>query len=254
MKWRIVENEEELAHEAANVLLDAVTENPEIVLGLPTGRTPSGMYAQVVKQCRSGNHCFDHAVTFNLDEYVGLERHDPASYCSYMRSHLFDHVDIDPRNIHVPDGTAAAVREKHPQISTDEALELECMKYEDEIAHAGSLQLTFLGVGRNGHIGFNEPGAAFDSRTRVVDLAESTRLANAKYFDGREVPHRAITIGIGTILESAAIVLLASGEAKAEAMHRLAQRELSTDFPASALVRHHDVTVILDRAAAQRLS
>lgn len=251
MKWRVVQDQHELARTAAKMLLDALDEDPQIVLGLPTGGTPAGMYAQTVGECRVARHCFELATTFNLDEYVGIARDDPASYCSYMRTHLFDHVDIAPERIHVPDGLATSVRQQHPALSLDEALELECVKYEEAIQRAGSLQLTFLGIGRNGHIGFNEPGTPFDSRTRVVQLAESTRKANARYFPGREVPTRAITMGIGTILDSAAIILLASGEGKAEAIRRLSHDEPHPDFPASALLRHHDVTVIVDQAAAK---
>jgi glucosamine-6-phosphate deaminase len=250
VKWSLFEGEEELSRAAAKIMLDALDENPALVLGLPTGRTPSGMYAQVVKACGTSRHCFSSAVTFNLDEYVGLERDDPASYCSYMRHHLFEHVDVDSRNIHVPDGTASVARNEHPGVTFDEALDIECRRYERAISRAGSLQLTFLGIGSNGHIGFNEPGAPFDSRTRVVELSESTRKANSRYFSGREVPTRAITIGIGTILESARVILLASGESKREAMRRLRSGEITPDFPASALLRHHDVTILADRAAA----
>jgi glucosamine-6-phosphate deaminase len=236
MKWDLVDDYDALSDRAARLLLSALRENPGIVLGLPTGHTPEGMYARVVSECVRGGHCFREARTFNLDEYVGIPREHPGSYCSYMKHHLFDSVDVDPHNIHVPDGSVSD-------------LEQECVRYEEQLARAGGLDLTFLGLGRNGHIGFNEPGTPFDSRTRVVNLAESTRIANAANFGDGEVPTRAITMGIGTILSSKQIALLASGEGKREAVARLRAGNISEDLPASALWRHANVTVIVDRAA-----
>ena len=203
-----------------------------MVLGLPTGRTPVGMYDRVIAECSRQYHCFTDVTTFNLDEYAGIPREHPGSYCTYMKQHLFDHVDLDPANTHIPRGDAPD-------------LDAECARYEAEIAAAGHLGLTFLGLGQNGHIGFNEPGTPFDSRTRVVELSHSTRVANADLFADRKVPTHAITIGIGTILESKRIVLLASGESKREAIERLKSGEASETFPASALWRHQDVTVLV---------
>lgn len=237
MRWEILGDYDEVSARAADLLLSAIEEEREVVLGLPTGRTPEGMYRRVVADCRKQYHCFSEVTTFNLDEYVGVPRSHPGSYYSYMRSRLFDHVDLDPSRVHVPCGTASS-------------LEAECRSYEQQIASSGSLGLTFLGLGRNGHIGFNEPGADFNSRTRVVTLAESTRAANAPHFPGGEVPRQAITMGITTILESRRIVLLASGAGKAAAIRRLRDGPATADFPASALKHHPDVTVIVDRAAA----
>jgi glucosamine-6-phosphate deaminase len=237
MKWDVVDDYDALSDRAAGLLLSALHQNPAIVLGLPTGHTPEGMYARIVAECRREYHCFRDARTFNLDEYVGIPREHPGSYCSYMKRHLFDHVDIDPHNTNVPDGSVPD-------------LELECARYEERLRHAGGLDLTFLGLGRNGHIGFNEPGTPFDSHTRVVDLAESTRIANAAHFAGGQVPTRAITMGIGTILSSKRIVLLASGDGKREAVARLRSGKVGEEFPASALWGHGDVTVIVDRAAS----
>lgn len=250
MKWQVVDSYEEMSSVAAEILLSAIRKTPDLVLGLPTGKTPEGMYARVVAECRRGSHCFSDVKTFNLDEYVGLSPWHPSSYSSYMKQHLFGHIDVREENINLPDGTAAWAFERHPGITHAEALELECMRYEDAIARAGSLQLTFLGLGRNGHIAFNEPGTPFDTRTRVVTLSESTKRANARYFPGGVTPDKAITMGLGTISESAAIILLASGESKREAVSRLRSGEVSPDFPASILNRHHDVRLIVDRAAA----
>jgi glucosamine-6-phosphate deaminase len=251
VKWEVLADVAELADGAAARLLAAVDSNPRIVLGLPTGNTPLELYRRAVAACRVDRHCFAGATTFNLDEYVGLPPGHPGSYRAYMEQNFLGHVDIDPRRTHVPDGTASRVLEEEPNLSVDEALARECRRYEEAIRAAGGLDLTFLGLGVNGHIAFNEPGAGFETRTRVVELAPSTRRANARHFVGGEVPRRAITMGIATILESRRIVLLASGDAKAAAVARLRAGEVSEGLPASALHAHPDVTVLVDRAAAE---
>ena len=231
MRWESFASAGELSARAAGLLLNAIAADPRLVLGLPTVRTPIGMYERVVRECERSNHCFGEVRTFNLDEYVGVPRDHPGSYFSYMRQYLFDHVDLDPSNARIPDGTAAD-------------LAAECRRYEAAIAAVGGLELTFLGLGRNGHIGFNEPGTPFDSRTRVVELTASTRHANADCFPDHAVPTRAITMGIGTILDSRSIVLLGAGAGKEPALERLRTGELDESFPASALGRHGDVLVL----------
>jgi glucosamine-6-phosphate deaminase len=250
VKWEVVPDAGRLAAGAAERLLAAVDADPRVVLGLPTGSTPIELYRRVVAACRLSRHCFAEATTFNLDEYVGLAPGHPGSYRSYMERHFLGHVDVDPARAHVPDGTAAAALAAHPELSFEEALLAECQRYEEAIRAAGGLDVTFLGLGVNGHIAFNEPGSPFDSRTRVVELAAATRRANARHFPGEHVPRRAITMGIGTILESRSIVLLASGTAKAPAVARLRGGEVGEGFPASVLHRHPDVTVLLDEGAA----
>ena len=232
MKWISCSGYDDLSRRAADLLLFAIHDDPRTVLGLPTGRTPVGMYDRVVAECSREYHCFSDVVTFNLDEYAGIPRDHAGSYFSYMKQHLFNHVDINPKNAHLPDGTARD-------------LAAECARYERSIAEAGGLHLTFLGLGRNGHIGFNEPGTPFDSRTRVVELSESTRTANADLFTDRVVPTRAITMGIATILESRRIVLLAGGSGKQDAIARLRSGVIDESFPASALWKHSDVTVFV---------
>lgn len=222
MIWQTHLDYAELSEAAAKILLDAIARNPRTVLGLPTGRTPVGMYERVVAACGRAYHCFREVVTFNLDEYVGPSR----EYYHFMKRNLFDHVDINPENTHIPDGAAAD-------------LDAECARYEQRIATAGGLGITFLGLGGNGHIAFNEPGTSFASRTHVVPLSEHTRAANAT-----RATH-AITMGIGTILESREIVLLASGETKRGAIERLRTGEKSVDFPASALWTHPSVRVLV---------
>lgn len=232
MKFETFTNGAAMSQRAADILLSTIRGKRDAVLALPTGRTPIEMYRRVVGVCSSDYHCFADVSTFNLDEYVGIPSSHPASYCSFMHEHLFDHVDIDPENTHIPNGMAAD-------------LDAECASYEAAISAAGGLDVAFLGLGRNGHIGFNEPGTPFDSRTRVVDLTESTRHANSDLFPDGRVPHQAITMGIGTILSSRRIVLLVSGSGKEEAIARLRSGEISESFPASALWKHEDVRVLL---------
>ena len=228
MKWEELPDYDALSQRAASILLDTIRSKPRAVLGLPTGRTPVGMYDRVVAACSREYHCFREVVTFNLDEYAGIPPDHPGSYCTFMKQHLFDHVDLKPENTHIPSG-----------VNPDPG------NYERDIAAAGGLDLTFLGLGSNGHIAFNEPGTPFDSRTRIVALTESTRNANAPFFPDGNVPTHAITMGIGTILGSRAIVLLASGKNKADAIKRLRGAEITTDFPASALWTHPNVHVLI---------
>src|SRR5258708_18125937 len=169
MIWETLDDYEALSNRAARILLEEIREHPAAVLGLPTGRTPGGMYRHVVAECAREYYCFRDVTTFNLDEYAGIPRHHPGSYFTFMKQHLFDHIDIDPARTHIPDGSA-------------EDLDAECARYEKAINAAGGLGLTFLGLGRNGHIAFNEPGTPFDSRTRVVVLTESTLSVNAAFF------------------------------------------------------------------------
>lgn len=231
MKWESFADYASLSARAAEILFGEISANPHAVLGLPTGRTPIGMYEGVVIECAREYHCFRGVQTFNLDEYVGIGAGHPGSYAAYMRERLFAHVDLRPANAHIPNGKALD-------------LAAECTRYEEDVRDAGGLGLTFLGLGRNGHIGFNEPGTPFTSRTRVVELTESTRHANADLFPDGRVPTRAITMGIATILSSQRIVLLASGESKRGAVEQLRTRAVDEGFPASALWNHQDVTVL----------
>jgi glucosamine-6-phosphate deaminase len=237
MNIEIVSSYDALSDRAAAIMLAAIRSKPSLVLGLPTGRTPEGMYARVVATCTRQYHCFRDVTTFNLDEYAGIPPTHPGSYRVYMHEHLFHAIDIDAARTHIPRGDAAD-------------LAAECTRYEAAIREAGGIDLTFLGLGQNGHIGFNEPGTPFDARTRVIKLTESTRKANASLFEDGSVPDCAITMGIGTILESRAIVLLASGASKRAAVARLRSGDVDESFPASALWRHPNVTVICDEDAA----
>ncbi len=237
MIWETLPHYDALSDRAASILLEAIGNDPAIVLGLPTGNTPVGMYARVVAECMRAYRCFGDAITFNLDEYAGIPRDHSGSFARFMQRQLFDHVDLKPQHAHIPNGMA-------PDLG------VECARYERAIRGAGGLALTFLGLGSNGHVAFNEPGTPFDTRTHVAALSESTRKANAPFFLDQRVPTHAITMGIATILESREIVLLASGERKRDAVARLRSTEQSVNFPASALWRHANVRVLVDQACA----
>ena len=221
---------------------DAASRNT--VLGLATGSTPVRLYRQLIRLHREEGLSFRRVVTFNLDEYYGLPRTHPESYWRFMHDQLFDHIDLPAENIHVPDGTV-------PRTETFAW----CQRYEEQIRAAGGLDVQVLGIGRTGHIGFNEPGSARDSRTRLVTLDSVTRRDAARDFLGEaNVPRHAITMGVGTILEARRIVLLAWGEAKASVIAQAVEGVPSDALPASFLQGHPQVSFLIDRAAASMLT
>ena len=225
---------------AAEIVLKALRAKPNLNVGLPTGNTPLDMYEELVNRHRNEHLDFSRMQTFNLDEYVGLPKDHRKSYHTYMRQHLFDYVNVLPANVHIPDGS--------PGVDPN----TESERYEKAIQESGGLDLLIVGVGANGHIAFNEPGSTFDSRTRCVDLAPET-ISNARqHFGSEPVPPKAITVGIGTILEARRIVLLAAGASKADAVERSLRGPVSQSVPASALQLHPHVIVILDEAASRR--
>ncbi|WP_275787596.1 glucosamine-6-phosphate deaminase [Pararhizobium gei] len=238
----IIKNSAEEASAAvAEILLRQVETKPDSVLGLPTGATPLGVYARLRQEFSKGRGRYKDVTTFNLDEYLGLSSEHPSSYAFYMRETLFRHADFKSERTHIPDGLA-----------TD--AEAEAERYESLISTHGGIDLMVLGLGRNAHIGFNEPGSPHTSRTRRVALASSTLDANARYFQpGSSQPTHAITMGIGTILESRAIVVLATGREKADAIAASVNGPVTDAVPGSALNRHADATIVLDRQAAQAL-
>ncbi|SET09209.1 glucosamine-6-phosphate deaminase [Oceanobacillus limi] len=236
-----VKDYHDMSEKASSLLLDVIENNEHPVLGLATGSTPEGLYEQLIAKNKEKVVSFQNTTTFNLDEYVGLDANDSNSYRYFMNEKLFNHIDIPLENTHVPNGVA-------------ENSEVECKEYEQAIQNADRVDVQVLGLGLNGHIGFNEPGTSFSSRTHVVELDESTRKANARFFESlEEVPTQAITMGIDTIMESKEIVLLVSGENKAEALKQLVHGEITEDFPASILQKHKNVTIIADKAASTKL-
>ncbi|MCL1798791.1 MAG: glucosamine-6-phosphate deaminase [Eggerthellaceae bacterium] len=241
MKVIVVKDYAAMSREAANVIAACVKENPACRLGLATGSTPEGLYAELVGDYKAGQLDFSQVTTFNLDEYRGLDNDHEQSYHYFMKKNLFDAVNIDPVRTHVPDGAnpnAAVV----------------CARYEAAIDAAGGIDLQLLGIGHNGHIGFNEPGTEFPKLTSCVDLAESTIFANSRLFSSAdEVPRQAYTMGIGTIMKAKKILVVASGAGKATVVRNAFFGPVTPFVPASVLQLHHDVTLVVDEEAASLL-
>jgi len=241
MKFEIIkaENYEEMSRIAAEKVISKITEKPNAILGLATGSTPEGLYKLLIEDHQKHFTSYRYVKTVNLDEYVGLDKDDKNSYFTFMREKLFNHIDLDLNNTNIPDGTAANMEE-------------EAARYEKYIDEIGGVDLQILGIGHNGHIGFNEPGTSFKSTTHLIKLAEKTREANARFFNSMdEVPTEAITMGIQSIMDSKEIILLVSGASKAEALKNLVYGEITEDFPASVLRLHNKVTIIADQDALQ---
>ena len=238
MKVIIAKDYDEMSRLAAEEMAKVVEVKPNAVLGLATGGTPVGMYKELIKMNKDGKIDFSNVTTVNLDEYVGLGGEDEQSYRYFMNKHLFDKKPF--KETFVPNGKA-------------EDLDAASAEYE-KIIDAHPVDIQILGIGQNGHIGFNEPGTPLDSLTHVVELTESTINANKRYFDKVEdVPTRAVSMGIGSIMKGKKMILMAYGEAKAEAIKGMIDGPVTTDMPASALQNHQDVVVIIDDAAASKL-
>lgn len=232
---------DEMSKQACELVVEKLTVLQDPVLGLATGSTPEGMYECLIEKNKQKEVSFKNVTTFNLDEYIGLDKDDPNSYHYFMQENLFKHVDIQSENTHLPNGTA-------------DDLQAECKRYEKLMEDAGGIDLQILGLGTNGHIGFNEPGAKFDGETDIVDLAQATLDANARFFDSIEdVPTQAVTMGIGSIMEADEIILLVSGESKAEALANTINGDVTEDFPSSILQKHPNVTIIADEAALAKV-
>lgn len=232
LKWIEAANYNDMSKIAATIFKDQLKKDNETVFGMATGGTPEGFYKELVAAYKAGEISFTQAKSFNLDEYIGIDPANEASYHYYMDHNLFNHIDMKRENIHVPAGNTSN-------------LEKAAAEYDALIEAAGNIDIQLLGIGVNGHIGFNEPGTPFDLGTNIVELTQSTREANNVYFDSiNDVPTHAITMGIKTILSSKKVVLLISGASKQEAFDRLRSGIVTEDFPASALHNHPDVTVI----------
>jgi glucosamine-6-phosphate deaminase len=233
----------EVSRQAAQLVASAVRRKPSLVLGLATGSTMIGIYQQLVRLHQEGSLDFSQVVTFNLDEYLGLAPAHPQSFHHFMQEHLFAHVNISPRNIHIPDGT---IHENYDQY---------CASYEQAIRAAGGIDIQLLGIGRNGHIGFNEPTSSIASRTRLKVLSKETLDDNSKSFaPGEERPRCAITMGIGSILDARKVLLIATGDSKAAAVAKSIEGSITSAVSASALQLHPDVTFIVDDEAASQLT
>jgi glucosamine-6-phosphate deaminase len=233
----IEESDEAVSRRGARLIASLVQKKPDCVLGLATGGTPLGAYRELIRMHREDGLDFSRVTTFNLDEYVGLDPTHSQSYRYFMQSNLFDHINIDPNRTYVPDGLASDFDEH-------------CRQYEQRIQDAGGIDLQLLGIGTDGHIAFNEPGSSLGSRTRLKTLAGETVRDNARFFGSEDqVPKLAITMGVGTILESCQCLLLALGDAKAAAVRSTVEGPVAAQVTASALQLHRDVIVIVDQAA-----
>ncbi|WP_308856038.1 glucosamine-6-phosphate deaminase [uncultured Oscillibacter sp.] len=230
-----------MSRRAANLIAAEVIRRPNCVLGLATGSTPIGTYENLIARNRAGDLSFREVRTVNLDEYKGLTPTHDQSYRYFMQTNLFDHIDILPENTNVPDGLAADAN-------------AECVRYDALVASLGYADLQLLGLGRNGHIGFNEPDDHFTKETHVVDLTDSTIDANARFFATRDdVPRQALTMGVGCIMAARRVLLIASGADKADALYNAVCGPISPDCPASILQLHGDVVVVGDEAALHRI-
>ena len=232
----------DMSRKAANIISAQVIMKPNCVLGLATGGTPVGAYAQLVDWYNKGDIDFSEVTTVNLDEYRGLPKEHPESYWSFMHRNLFDHVNIDPAHINLPDGTNMDA-------------EAECKRYDEVIRSVGGVDLQLLGIGHDGHIGFNEPHDAFDLGTHCVDLAQETIEANKRFFDGNEtlVPKQAYTMGIKTIMQARKVLVVANGKAKAQAVKDAVTGPVTPACPGSILQLHPDCILVADEEALSLL-
>lgn len=247
MKVLIYPTSIEAAKKTAELIADHVKAKPNSVLGLATGNTQIPVYQEMVRLHREGSLDFSQATTFNLDEYVGIPDDHPERYRNYMRRELFEPAEFNITNTHLPPNDI------DPEDAR--AVEQACQDYENKIENAGGIDLQLLGVGTNGHIGFDEPGTSFTSRTELVWLQEETIKSNSAMFDNdvNKVPKAAFSMGIGTILDAREIVLLATGDKKAKTVRQFLEEPPTTQVPASALAQHSKVTIILDSEAASQL-
>ena len=241
MEVLILSSDEDIGRVAADMVAAQVAQQPDSVLGLATGSSPLALYSELVARHRKGAASFAATTMFLLDEYVGLPGNHPQSFRAFIREVFVDHIDVEPTAVHGLEGDA-------------DDLEAACLRYEAAISQAGGIDLQILGIGTNGHIGFNEPGSSLASRTQITTLTENTRQDNAQYFcDDGEVPIQAITQGIGTILDAHRIVLVAAGVHKSRAIGSAVEGPITAMLPASALQLHPRVTVIIDDGAASEL-
>ncbi|WML34922.1 glucosamine-6-phosphate deaminase [Clostridium sp. OS1-26] len=241
MRIIVVDNYEEMSKKAASVVASQIILKPNSVLGLATGDTPLGMYKELITMYNKKEIDFSEIESFNLDEYYRIDKNNSQSYHYYMVKNFFSHVNIEKEKINIPNGMA-------------ENIEEECKNYDEKINRVGGIDIQVLGIGVNGHIGFNEPAVNFEAGTHLVNLDEKTIQSNSRFFKSIEqVPTRAISMGIKTIMYSKNIILLANGEAKADAITKTITGKISPEVPASVLQLHKNVIIIVDKEAASKL-
>ena len=237
MKLILCKTYEEMSSAAADEIAELLQVNPHCTLGLATGSTPVGMYRQLVRRYEKGELDFSEVTTFNLDEYYPISQRNDQSYYYFMYENLFDHINVAPENINIPNGSAPDPL-------------AECRSYEDKLTANGFIDLQVLGIGQNGHIGFNEPDGCLHASTHITELTESTITANSRFFESEnDVPRKALTMGIGTILKSKKILLLANGKAKHDAISAMLDDRITTAIPATILKTHPNVILICDEEA-----
>jgi len=242
IKVIVVKDYDEMSQKAAEIFIQQIKEKPNSILGLATGSTPLGTYKKLIKAHKNGEIDFSNIITFNLDEYYPIKKEHSQSYWYFMNENLFKYINIPPANINILDGPTKDVKKT-------------CHDFEKKVKRSGGIDLQVLGIGQNGHIAFNEPGSSFDSRTRLIDLDENTIKANSRFFNSKdEVPKQALTMGLDTIMKAKKIILLASGENKAEAVKKSLEEPPNENMPASILQNHLDCTFIIDQEATSRLS
>lgn len=241
MEVLIFDTKEQIGEKAAKMIAACINKKPDCVLGLATGASPISTYEALVKMYKNGEVSFKDVTTFNLDEYCGIPKNDKNSYYTYMHENLFDHVDIKEENVNFHDGNAPDA-------------DAECKRYDTRIEQKGGIDLQLLGIGNNAHIGFNEPAEKFSTGSYKTKLSHSTIEANKIYFEDGKMPQYALTTGIGNICKSKSVILIATGEKKAEAIYNMLKKNITPYVPASILQRHADITVLLDKEAASLYS
>lgn len=241
MKKLFFDTYEEVSRAGAEIIAQQIKEKKNSILGLATGSTPIGMYKELIKMYQAGEVDFSDVYSFNLDEYYRIKKDNVQSYDYFMKDNLFNHINIHKNNINIPNG------------DVENPLE-ECINYDKKIDEVGGIDLQVLGIGCNGHLGFNEPADVLSSATHLVNLTQNTIEVNARFFENiNEVPTQAITLGMGHIMKAKKIILLVSGESKADIIKHLFDNEVTTQIPATLLKLHPDVTVIADKGAASKL-
>lgn len=240
MEVKVFENLKDLYDQVASYYIEKIKENPKMILGLATGSTPIPLYERLIKAYKRKEISFKGITTFNLDEYVGIPKTHPQSYYTFMHAHLFDHIDIDLNKVFIP--------------LTDKEVMEKSIYFYKQVFKFVEVDLQLLGLGANGHIGFNEPKTPFDSVTHLVYLKEKTILDNARFFDSiDEVPRKAVTMGISEIMKAKEIIVIAVGESKADAVYNMVKGKVTEDVPASVLQNHPNVVLYVDTKAAQKL-
>ena len=238
MQRFIFKTYDKMSKEAADIIIKEVNKKPNTILGLATGSTPVGMYNELVQAYKKGSVDFSKLITFNLDEYYKISKENEQSYHYYMYHHLFSHINVKEQNVHIPNGNVDDV-------------DAECKQYNDLIQQCGGIDLQVLGIGSNGHIGFNEPATVLNANTHLTALKQTTIADNARFFENDEqVPKHAITMGLGSILKAKKILLLINGKNKAEIAKKIFEQKITTSIPASLVQLHPDVTVLMDEEAA----